>query len=76
MAAARVGGGWGEAGVVKDSWPYCIGHFIVDFEDDSFGAVFAVLFLVLAADDEGGVHNLFCWMTRIQKVSVLRLTAN
>jgi hypothetical protein len=35
-----------------------------------------MLFLFPAADDEEGVHNLFCWMTRIQKVSVLRLTAN
>lgn len=32
--------------------------FVVDFKDDSLGAVLAVLLLVLAADDGEGVHDV------------------
>ena len=58
MAATAVRGGWVEAGLVGGDCPHCLGHFVVDFEDKSFGAVFAVLFLVFVADDGEGVHDV------------------
>jgi len=47
MLIGRGTGGWVEVGFVRNSGPHSLGHFVVDFEDDAFGAVFAVLFLVL-----------------------------
>ena len=58
MFVGRRAGGWVEAGLVGGACAHRLGHFVVDFEDDSFGAVFSVLFFVLAADDGEGVHNV------------------
>ena len=54
----REAGGWVEADFVRFPGSHCLGHFVVDFEDDAFGAIFAVLFFVLAADDGEGVHDI------------------
>jgi hypothetical protein len=48
MAASRIGGGWVEAGLVRLAGPHCLGHFVVDFEDDTLGAVVAPLLLTTA----------------------------
>ena len=56
MFVGRGAGGRAEAGLVRLAGPHRLGHFVVDFEDDAFGAVFVVLFLVLAADDGEGSH--------------------
>ena len=58
MAASRVCRGWVEAGLVGFACTDCLSHFVIDFEDDAFGAVFAVLFFVLSADDGEGVHDV------------------
>ena len=58
MFVGRGAGGWVEAGLVRHTGPDGLGHFVVDFEDDALGAVFAVLFLVLALDDGEGVHDV------------------
>ena len=39
MTAPGVGWGWVEAGLVELPGPHCLGHFVVDFEDDAIGAV-------------------------------------
>ena len=58
MAAARVGGRWGEPGPVgfagRDGGLQCV----VDVEDGALGAIFAVLLLVLVADDGEGVQDV------------------
>ena len=55
-------GGWVEAGFVLVSGPHCLGHFVVDFEDNALCAVFTVLFLVLAECDGEGVHDVGDWV--------------
>jgi len=51
-------GGWIEAGFVLVSGPRYLGHFVVDFEDDAFGAVVAPLLLILALHNGEGVHDI------------------
>jgi len=58
MTAAWVSGGWVQVGLVGFARPHGVNHFVVDFEDDALGAVFAVLFPVLALDDGEGVHDV------------------
>ncbi len=65
----RGAGGWVEAGLVRGAGPHRLGHYVVNFEDDALGAVFAVLFLVLALHDGEGVHDVFHGMARGGKVS-------
>ncbi len=59
MAAARVCWGWIEAGWVGLAGLYGFGEGVVDLDDGAPGAVVAVeSFLVLAASDGEGVHNV------------------
>ena len=58
MAAPRVRRGWVEAGFVGGSCSHCLGHFVVDFEDDELGAVFAVLFLILSLHYCDSFHDV------------------
>jgi hypothetical protein len=54
MAYPRVSGGRINEGLVRLSGPHCLGHFIVDFKNDTFGVVFAVLrFLLFFEKVEG-----------------------
>ena len=58
VAAARVGGGWGERGPVGFVGGEGCLHCVVDVEDGALGAVVAVSLLVLAADDGEGVQDV------------------
>ena len=53
MAAVWIGRGRVEARLVGGASPHCLGHFVVDFENDA-GAIFAVLLLFLLFRDAGG----------------------
>ena len=48
--------GWGEEGLVGGAGLHGFGHFVVYLKDRAFGAVFAVLFYVLALDYREGFH--------------------
>lgn len=58
IVVGRGAGGRVEAGLVGLTTSHCLGHLVIDFEDDAFGAIFDVLFLVHAADDREGVHDV------------------
>ena len=58
VAAARVGGWWGEQGSVGFAGGEGCLHCVVDFDDGALGAVFAVLLFVLAADDGEVVQDV------------------
>lgn len=47
-----------EERLVGDARAPCLGHFVIDFEDDALGAVFAVGSDVLALDDGEGLHDV------------------
>src|SRR5579859_6109744 len=70
MAAARVGRGWVQAGLVWDSGANCLGHGIVDFEDHALGAVLAPLLLISAPCDGKGVHNVGHGVARCREVGL------
>lgn len=70
MAASWIRRGWVEAGFVRDSGPHCLGHFVIDFEDYAFGAVFAMLFLILTLDDGKCVHNIGDSVTRGREMTL------
>ena len=58
MSHPRIGGWRVEPGLVRLAGADGLGHRVVDFEDDAFGAVVAVVLgFVLAADDREGGHN-------------------
>jgi len=58
MYIGRGAGRWVEAGFVRDSGPNRLGHFVIDFGDNIFAAVFTMLFLILAVEDGEGVHDI------------------
>jgi len=50
-----------EAGLVRFAGPHCLGHFVVDFEDEAFGITISVVFpFFLSSHDSKGLLNTIC----------------
>ena len=68
LAVARRAGGRIQDGLVGFAGADGVGHGVVDFENDSLGAVLAVGFLVLAFDDRESLHDVIDGVTGCGKI--------
>ena len=57
MSNAGISGGWIEAGAVGLACVASFSHGVVDFQNDTLGALLAVSLLVRALDDGEGLYD-------------------
>ena len=68
---AGIGGRWIEKRVIGCACAASFSHRVVDFQDDTLGAVLAVFLLVFAFDDGEGLYDGVTWSLATLWMSLL-----